>query len=63
MCRLLFGTQFNQVPDSGRETALKHARQCWLSTGTKVATAKEPGNWLIELLNISCLVDIIMQHN
>ena len=27
-------------PDSGREAALKHAR-CWLSTGTKVATAEE----------------------
>ena len=28
-------------PDSGREAALKHARRCWLSTGTKVATAEE----------------------
>ena len=28
-------------PDSGREAALKHARRCCLSTGTKVATAKE----------------------
>ena len=27
--------------DSGREAALKHARRCWLSTGTKVATAEE----------------------
>ena len=28
-------------PDSGRENALKHARRCWFSTGTKVATAEE----------------------
>ena len=28
-------------PDSGCEAALKHARRCWLSTGTKVATAEE----------------------
>ena len=28
-------------PDSGRDAALKHARRCWLSTGTKVATAEE----------------------
>ena len=28
-------------PDSGREAALKHARRCWLSTGTKVAKSTE----------------------
>ena len=28
-------------PDSGHEAALKHARRCWLSTGTKIATAEE----------------------
>ena len=38
---LLFRTQLSQTPDSGREAALKHARRCWLSTGTKVATAEE----------------------
>ena len=38
---LLFGTQLSQTPDSGREAVLKHARRCWLSTGTKVATADE----------------------
>ena len=29
------------TPDSGREPALKHARRCWLRSGTKVATAEE----------------------
>ena len=38
---LWFGTLFIQVPDSGCEAALKHARRCWLSTGTKVATVEE----------------------
>ena len=38
---LLFGTQLNQTPDSEREAALKHDRRCWLSTGTKVASAEE----------------------
>ena len=28
-------------PDSGHEAVLKHNRRCWLSTGTKVATAEE----------------------
>ena len=28
----------DESADSGREAALKHARRCWLSTGTKVAT-------------------------
>ena len=41
---LLFGTQLSQTPDSGREAALKHARRCWLSTGTKVATAEK--HWI-----------------
>ena len=41
---LLFGTQLSQTPDSGREAVLKHARRCWLSTGTKVATAEE--HWI-----------------
>ena len=48
---LLFGTQLSQVPDSGCEAALKHARQCWLSTGTKVATAEE--HWHL-LLSYPC---------
>ena len=38
---LLLGMQFRQAPDSRRETALKKARRCWLSKGTKVATAEE----------------------
>ena len=40
----LFGTQLSQTPDSGRGVALKHARRCWLSTGTMVATAEE--HWI-----------------
>ena len=37
---LLFGTQFSQAHDLGREAAWKHLKRCWLSTGTNVATAE-----------------------
>ena len=38
---LLLEMQFSPAPDSGREAAWKQAKQCWLSKGTKVATAEE----------------------
>ena len=41
MANMLLGMQFSQAPDSECEAALKQTRRCWLSKGTKVATAEE----------------------
>ena len=46
---LLLGMQLSEATDSRREAALKHARRCRLSTGTKVATAEE--HWISSQFN------------